>query len=365
MDTSIAFRVDASIAIGNGHLMRCLALADALQQRGARCLFICRNHAGHLVDLIADRGYSYIVLPNDNCSSQPAGDSPHSAWLGANWATDAEQTIQVLGQQSISWVVVDHYALDGRWEQALRSVCKRIMVIDDLADRPHDCDLLLDQNLNRETYTYAHLVNKKSLVLCGPEYALLRPEFGSWRQHSLVRRVSPELKHLLICMGGVDQGNATGQILDQLQQLSLPPELQVTAVLGEQAPWAAQVKSQVLAMSCTSRVLVGVDNMAELMAESDLAIGAGGSSAWERCALGLPSLTVVLAENQKSNALALQEAGAALMIPDINYVGQSIKSMIGSKDRLSVLSGMAIAASQLVDGAGISRVVPKLLKFDV
>ena len=358
----IAFRTDASIQIGTGHVMRCLTLADALRERGAQCSFICRQHPGNLVDLIKQRGHAVHTLPADDhryptTLAQPA----HAAWLGADWATDAEQTRQALGQENVDWLVVDHYALDRQWETALRPYARKIMVIDDLADRPHDGDLLLDQNLGRTKEDYAGLLKLGTRTLIGPQYALLRPEFAQWREYSLARRTQPQLKNLLITMGGVDNGNATGQVVDALKTCELPDDLNITIVMGPHAPWLTQVQALAISMPWPVKVLAGVSNMAQLMADSDLAIGAAGGTAWERCTLGLPTLLLVLAENQKSGALALQKAGAALMVQDIDELHDLLAPLTGIAGKPVALLQLSNAAASLTDGKGVMHVVQKML----
>ncbi len=330
----IAFRTDASLQIGTGHVMRCLTLADALRERGAQSTFICRPHAGHLLDLIQRRGHTAKALaPADDAFTAPA-DPTHAKWLGTDWASDAAQTQQALGEQVVDWLVVDHYALDRRWEQTMRPHTRRIMAIDDLADRPHDCDLLLDQNLGRQAKDYGGLLSRHTQTLIGPPYALLRPEFAQWRELSLHRRAQPQLKNLLITMGGVDQTNATGQVLDALTHCELPADLRITVVMGPTAPWLSQIQAQATAMPRPTQVLAGVSNMAQLMAESDLCIGAAGSTSWERCCLGLPAIQLVLADNQKEAALALTEMSAALSINLSTYFTTDLKLLIDCLDTL-------------------------------
>jgi UDP-2,4-diacetamido-2,4,6-trideoxy-beta-L-altropyranose hydrolase len=356
----IAFRADASLQIGTGHVMRCLTLADALRERGAQSTFICRPHAGHLLDLIKQRGHAAIALPSADDAFIAPADPFHAKWLGTDWASDATQTSQALGEPVVDWLVVDHYALDRRWEQALRSHTRRIMAIDDLADRPHDCDLLLDQNLGRQTQDYCGLLSPHTQTLIGPAYALLRPEFAQWREYSLQRRANPQIKNLLITMGGVDQTNATGQVLDVLTHCELPTELRITVVMGPHAPWLAQVQAQAAVMPRPSQVLAGVNNMAQLMAESDLCIGAAGGSAWERCALGLPTLVLILAANQHSGAMALQTHGAALFAADTQQLIAQMKELFTLKQS-AVLRKMSQTAAQLTHGDGVSQVVELLL----
>lgn len=357
----VSFRADASLQIGTGHVVRCLTLADALRERGARSTFICRPHAGHLLDLIKQRGHEAIALPPADEAFIAPADPFHAKWLGTDWASDATQTSQALGEQVVDWLVVDHYALDHRWEQALRSQARHIFTIDDLADRPHDCDLLLDQNLGRKAQDYCGLVSRHTQTLSGPAYALLRPEFAQWREYSLQRRTQPQLKNLLITMGGVDQNNATGQVLDALTRCELPADLRITVVMGPHAPWLAHVQTQAAVMPRPTEVLAGVSNMAQLMAESDLCIGAAGGSAWERCALGLPALVLILAANQHSGAMALQTHGAALFAADTQHLIAQIKELFTLEIRSSVLRKMSQTAALLTHGDGASQVVDLLL----
>lgn len=358
----IAFRTDASLQIGTGHVMRCLTLADALRVRGAQSTFICRPHAGHLLDLIQQRGHTAKALsPADDAFTAPA-DPCHAKWLGTDWASDAAQTQQALGDQVVDWLVVDHYALDRRWEQALRPHTRRILAIDDLADRPHDCDLLLDQNLGRQAKDYGGLLSQHTQTLIGPAYALLRPEFAQWREHSLQRRAQPQLKNLLITMGGVDQANATGQALDALTRCELPADLHITVVMGPTSAWLVQVQAQATAMPRPTKVLAGVNNMAQLMAESDLCIGAAGGSAWERCALGLPTLVLILAANQHSGAMALQSHAAAWVAADAQQLMAQLSALFNKETQTAALQKMSQAAAKLAKSNGASQVVELLLE---
>lgn len=361
----IIFRADASLQIGTGHIMRCLTLADALRERGARCCFVCRPHQGHLLPLITRRGHRALSLPrlqegyqhnySHNCTA-------HAHWLGTEWNTDAKDTQQALSAltvvEPVDWLVVDHYALDVCWEQALRPHAKRIMVIDDLADRRHDCDLLLDQNLGRSLQDYNGLLKDKTAALIGPQYALLRHEFAAFRAQSLTRRErGPDLRRLLISMGGVDKDNATSQVLSVLQGCTLPADFSATVVMGQHAPWLAQVEAQAAQMPWPTEVLVSVDNMAQLMADSDLAIGAAGGTAWERCCIGLPSLVFALANNQLSSAFALQKAGAAVVIESHRQLSSFMAPLQEREMAKKVLTKLSKAASLITDGQGCQRTV--------
>ncbi len=301
----VVFRVDASIEIGSGHVMRCLTLADALKNEGIECIFICRDHNGNMQSLIQNKGHSVILLSSvKEVSSRFTSQHPHQeylSWLGTFQEEDAQQTIaaiQTLTTSKLAWLIVDHYALNQEWERQLRPYCQKIMVIDDLADRFHDCDLLLDQTFGRDERDYQALVPEHCTILTGSYYALLRPEFAQWREYSLQRRQQPQLKQLLITLGGVDKDNITGQVLAALVNSHLPHHCKIIIVMGEHAPWLEIIRAQTQQLPWVIEVKVNISNMAELMANSDLCIGAAGSTTWERCCLGLPTIMLITAKNQ-------------------------------------------------------------------
>lgn len=366
----VAFRADASLEIGSGHVMRCLTLADALQAQGAQCHFLCREHPGHLCELIEARSYPVHRLPQEERDTDTAGtpfaesERAHAHWLGASWGEDAAVCQPLLAELSPAWLVVDHYALDHRWEIAVLDGIlgskPRLLVIDDLADRHHIADLLLDQNLGRQAEDYRGLVPEACQVLVGPRYALLRPEFREWREASLSRRArEPRLQCLLINLGGVDKDNVTGRVLDALSGCDLPADLQISVVLGASAPWRESVTAQAAAMPWPTEVVVNVSDMARRMAEADLAIGAAGSTSWERCCLGLPTLMVVLADNQREIADALAAKGAALPL-DSADLGASLLGQLAMLDAHGALTAMSLQAAVLVDGGGSDRVIMAL-----
>jgi UDP-2,4-diacetamido-2,4,6-trideoxy-beta-L-altropyranose hydrolase len=269
----------------------------------------------------------------------------------------------MIGSGLIDWLVVDHYALDIRWELAMRPRAKNIMAIDDLADRVHACDLLLDQNLGRKQQDYCDLLAGNTTTLIGPRFALLRPEFAALRSDSLTRRQHPlPLLHLLISMGGVDPHNATVKILDALQACDLPPDLRITVVMGPHAPWLAQVQEHAVQMPWRTEVLVGVSHMAELMRASDLAIGAAGSTSWERCCLGLPTIQIALANNQLPIAHALHDAGAALML-DHSEIPRGLPHLIAAACAPGRLQIMAKTCSRLTEGKGSELVASCMERF--
>lgn len=358
---NVVFRADASIDIGTGHVMRCLTLAEALREGGSHCRFVCRNHEGNLFRAIRNRGFDLAKLPVDPSDMQDRPDRlGYAGWLGANWQDDAQQTLRAIGEP-IEWLVVDHYAIDANWERMLRQVCKSIMTIDDLANRRHDCDLLLDQNLGRLVADYGNLVSADCNFLIGPQNALLRPEFAEWRTSSLGRRAAPSLKRLLISMGGIDKDNVTGKVLAALRRCLLPQSCEISVVMGSGAPALENVRNSVAEMPWETKVLVDVQNMAELLAGADLAIGAAGGSSWERCCLGLPAICIMLADNQREVASALQAAGAVLLLGDVATIEHELPQCFSEIGKQGKLLAMQEACSAITDGMGTGRVAQALL----
>lgn len=360
----IAFRVDASIQIGIGHVMRCITLAESLKKNGHNCFFLCRSLQGDLTSLIQSKGFTLFLLKTDQEKVwqryQSKNNNKYDDWLQVSWEIDAEQTEFVLKQFNVDWLIVDHYALDSKWEEKVAKFVKKIMVIDDLANRTHICNLLLDQTFGRKADSYSMLVPKTCEVICGSEYALLRPQFSELRHWSLQRREHPRLRKILISMGGVDKNNVSLRILKALTKCNLPNEIQVTVVLGFTSPWANSIRHQARLMPWETHVMIGVNDMANLMAQSDFAIGGAGSSSWERCCLGLPSITVILATNQIFISNVLLKAGASLSL-NADQISKNLPLKISLI--VNGMSVMSCAASSLVDGLGAGRVVDKLLRF--
>src|SRR5262245_42870234 len=290
--TSVAFRVDSSQQTGIGHLMRCLTLADGLRGQGAHTRFVCRHLPSHLADILREHGHECVPL------ARPAtpldADVGHAAWLGTGQAADAAETIDALADRSWDWIVVDHYALDARWEHTLQAGARHVLAIDDLADRLHDCDILLDQNFYADKDTrYAGKVPVACALLLGPRFALLREQFRQSREH-VAPRTGP-VRRLLVCYGGVDAENHTGRAIEALAKLN--GSLQVDVVIGANHAGRAHIEDACARLGYACHVQSR--HMAQLMAAADLSIGAGGSTTWERCSVGLPSIVFGLALNQQ------------------------------------------------------------------
>lgn len=311
----IVFRADAGLEIGTGHVMRCLTLATAVREKGMEAVFVSRANKGNIIQAIEDQGHQVAVLGKN--SQEPYGEHPappaHAGWLASDWRRDARTTYTVASEANAAWLVVDHYALDSAWEKLARPEGVRLMVIDDLADRPHLADILLDQNAGREASDYVDLVPVNCDLMIGPAYAILRPEFAKLRPQALSRRgnlARPE--SLLVTLGGTDSENVTCRVLDALEAAPAAAGLKISVIMGKSAPHIEAVRARAASMPMHVEVAVGVTDIADRMMQADLCIGAAGSTAWERCALGLPTLLLVLAENQRAGTMALVTSGAAL-----------------------------------------------------
>ena len=361
----VAFRADASLDIGTGHVMRCLTLADALSQKGAEIHFICRKHTGNLVSHIESKGYFVHAL---EVLETPISDSScadynkenllfHSHWLGSSQEEDAYDCKLILENIQPDWLIVDHYGIDKTWQVALKGIYKKLMVIDDLADRHHQCDLFLDQTYGRLAQDYQGLVPVTCQILLGSQYALLRPEFAQWREFSLKRRAQPQFKKILVTMGGVDPGNVTSRVLDALKICDLPKDMEIMVVMGVTAPHLEKLKNQAQTMPYKTQVKSSVENMAEIMANADLAIGAAGATTWERCCLGLPSILMVLAGNQKEIANLISEAGAAIKL-ELNELNDLCDCLYKSLNNLEKIS---LNSASITDGRGVNRIVENML----
>jgi len=350
--TYIAFRVDASNQIGTGHFMRCLTLAHALKKQGAHIYFICRDLPAYLSEMLNAKGIKYIPLSMDVIIDQ-FDELAHSSWLATSQTQDAQATVQALASQSWDWIIVDHYALDERWERAVRANCKKLMVVDDLADRQHDCDALLDQNFYADMQTrYLRKVPSHCQLFLGPRYALLREKFITLRDKVKVR--TGDVKKILVFFGGVDADNFTSLAIQALVELN--SKQQVDVVIGAQHPNREQIQQACINHGFICHVQT--TSMAELMAEADLAIGAGGSASWERCCLGLPGLLVAVAGNQVDIAKALDSIGACYYLGEKDAVNSgsvkhSINELLVAPDKVLSISQQAFS---LVDGLGVKRV---------
>ena len=313
----IVIRTDASKKIGSGHVMRCLMLAVSLRDSGENVEFVTRIHLGDMIKHISNKGFKVHTLPSSNTIQQIQNLDGYEEWLGVKQSIDANETIKEISNKGIDWLIIDHYALDFEWEKKLRPHAKKIMVIDDLANRIHDCDVLLDQNLFKNmSVRYQGKIPKNCVQLLGPEYALIHSDYAKSRKKVKPRRQSPQ--NILVFYGGVDQHNLTGLTLEALDLAGKSFD-RIDVVISKQNPNYKKVKDQINSMP-NVQLYSDLPSLALLMLKADLAIGAGGSTTWERLCLGLPTLVVTLADNQRIANSYLYQLGLINLIGDVETI---------------------------------------------
>jgi UDP-2,4-diacetamido-2,4,6-trideoxy-beta-L-altropyranose hydrolase len=325
----IAFRVDSSTIIGYGHVMRCLTLAHALVcevksvqkesvDEDLLISFLCRDQLGHSNQLIEDAHFNLLPLPPIEQKIDPQNTD---SWLGTGHEQDVLQCItQIKTSPPIDLLIVDHYAIDHHWHTLMKPYYQKLLVIDDLANRKLACDFLLDQTYNRDKESYQKLVSKHCQFLLGQNYILLRDEFSLLKtkaQRRRKERFNEEITalsstNILISMGGTDPDNLSQLALFAVGELiAIRPNITVNLVISSQSIHLAS-----LTLFCDqhpwANLIIDSKSMATLMLLAHVAIGASGGTAWERCCLGLPCLTIVNAENQQLIANNLAQAGAII-----------------------------------------------------
>jgi len=341
----IIFRVDASFLIGSGHVMRCLVLADALSKKGHQIQFACSPLEGDMRTVIRERGFNVITLAEPKQIIEPQYDADCKAWLQKSVAEDAKDFLAAI--KAADLVVTDHYAIDAEWQEKIVAVLDCfLLAIDDLG-RCHRADLVLDQTLGRNEIEYA---SSNTEVLVGSEYALLRTEFSDKREAALSRQLSVESLRVLVSMGGIDAPNATLKVLDTLY---CDVNAEFTVLLSPRAPHFQEVKEWCLARPNILHQEF-VSDMASLMLEHDIAIGAPGTTSWERACLGLPSIIIPLAENQQFICKQLVQHDAAIHI-DIGDIPSVLHDAFMRV--LKRWSQFKEANLALCDGRGARRVV--------
>lgn len=353
---NFVFRTDASKEIGTGHVMRCLTLADDLKSKGNDVTFICREHEGNLNNLIENRGFEVYRLSKPGDNFEPDNDLTHSSWLGDSWNNDFDETKSIIDKLKVKpeWLVIDHYAIDYRWESKIRPFVNNIFVIDDIADRNHDCDLLLDQNLVENMQNrYDEKVPESCRLLLGPEYALLQPIYAE-----LHERIPPRegpVKRILISFGGADNENITGLVLSVFISLNRP-DIEVDVVISDVSQYKSKIE-KLISNHDNIHLHGSLPTLAPLMAKADLAIGACGTTSWERLCLGLPAIVITLAENQTAIARGLHNEGLVKWLGDQKEVSEGdIKDSLLEILENGFKKETSITCKEAVDGIGTKRV---------
>lgn len=304
--------------------------------------------------MMAARGHELILLETVAGASFEGTGTPHREWLGVSQAEDAHQTIAALNGERCDWLIVDHYALDEDWESILRASATRILAIDDLADRQHDCDVLLDQNLylNAES-RYDGKVPQACRLLLGPRYALLREEFA--RARAVLKARSGAVHRILVFYGGVDATNRTEFAIEALIIATIHGAC-VDVVIGKDHPRRKQIEAACGAAAYALHIQTS--RMAELMSAADLGVGAGGSATWERCCVGLPTLANSVAGNQDNlvHDCALSGALYALDLDGARPedLALHVRALVANPLLRESISRKGM---EIVDGHGVRRVL--------
>jgi UDP-2,4-diacetamido-2,4,6-trideoxy-beta-L-altropyranose hydrolase len=357
---NVAMRVDAGDVIGLGHLMRCLTLADGLQGKGARVVFVSRPLEGNRLDLIASRGFEAAKLSRPRF---PIREQDYQTWAGAGWEEDARETREAIDGFGVipDWLVVDHYGLGEGWETSVRSTVGQILAIDDFVDRRHDCDILLNQSLINDAGSFEELqIPHHCVSMLGPRYALLQPAYGSLRSRTSARQ--GPIRRILVAFGGSDHRNLADMTLRAFLNLRRS-DVELDIVVGQNSGHVANL----LALKeghPNVRLHVDLPSLAPLMAEADLAVGAGGSTSWERLSLGLPSLIITVALNQVPIAEALDRRGLAKWLGHCDSVTLSkLQAALSAEIERGSDPEWSRRCLAAVDGNGVQRVVSAML-FD-
>lgn len=343
----VAFRVDASSYIGSGHVMRCLVIADALRNAGHVVEFWCLKLSGNLIDYIEKRGHDVGVLSASFEECIPNQDGDYLGWLQRPILVDAQDFIDCVGNVDI--LITDHYAIDYEWQKFVGSAlsCK-IVAIDDLC-RNHFADLVVDQTFGRKPTEYQGVAT----VLSGSDYALISPRFAHLREQAFGRSLTNTKPKVLITMGAVDIHNVTQRVLEKLLE---HVDAEFTVLLGQNSPHFETIKNYCADLEYVNHIDF-CDDMPCMMLDHDISIGAPGSTSWERACLGLPSIIIPIAENQKDVAKSLAENGAAILV-NVDTISQNLKAAYF--ELLENYSSYHQRSLAICDGLGVNRVVQEL-----
>jgi UDP-2,4-diacetamido-2,4,6-trideoxy-beta-L-altropyranose hydrolase len=334
---TLLIRADAGVNMGTGHAMRCLALAQAWQDSGGRCVFVMANSTSAVERRLKAEGIEVETLT-----------------VGVGSAEDAKQTVHIGGEQNADWIVVDGYQFDSAYQSAVRTAEFKLLLIDDnFRAGPYHADIVLNQNIHAKSGSYANCDSSTQFLL-GSRYVLLRKEFRPWRNWR--REISANGRRVLVTMGGSDPNNLTASVVDAIRKLSIP-NLETIVLVGGSNPHLSPIEKSI--QSDSTRVIIDAANVPELMAWADVAVSGAGTTLWEMCFLGLPGILLVLAENQEDVAATAGKMGIAwslgnAMDVSVPALAEKLAALLDSK---SSRMSQSKEGKKLVDGRGAERVV--------
>jgi UDP-2,4-diacetamido-2,4,6-trideoxy-beta-L-altropyranose hydrolase len=361
----IAIRVDSSVKIGTGHVMRCITLANSLRKNGAEVLFVCRKHDESMNQFIIGKGFNVeqLNISPKNIVENRTGKYNYKSMLEISEMEDAENTIEKIRYFKPNWVIVDHYSLGIKWEQIIKKYTNKIFVIDDIANRRHDCDVLLDQNLYENMHSrYDNLIPEGCKKLLGPKYALLRSEFINHRKN--VQITNEDINSVFIFFGGTDHLNLTEITLRSLMEKKLS-HLTFNVVIGKDNPNKVSIQ-KFSALHKNINLIIQTNEIGSIMAKSDIAIGSGGSAIWEICCLGLPSFIISFADNQLESVRHLSKNNIIEYHCHFDelkpaFLNQSFYKFITNNSKINLIRKQCFG---VVDGLGKRRIIKEFSFHD-
>ena len=351
-------RADSGEDIGFGHISRCLTLAKALKNNGVDVCFVCKNHDGNSIGIIKKENIKVYLIPLSE--TQSIKKINYSGCIGPSVKEDALQTIEVVKKYKPDFLIIDHYGIDIIWQRILKPFVKIIMVIDDIADRSHECDILLDQNWypNSEK-RYKELVPKNCVLFLGPKYALIKPEFSNY--HDFCRKIRREIGRIFIFFGGSDNFNLSSMALKVLTK-KIFKNIHIDIVLGESNPSIQEINALASRRKKT-KVYIQTSAMEKIMSKCDLAIASGGVNTWERLCLGLNSLVITVAENQIESMKNLDNHGVVKLIGHANEINEEL--FFEKVYEFIISKNFKKKKNKIIDcdGKGANRVASMLLNY--
>jgi len=361
----ILFRVDASTHIGAGHLMRCLALALHMKEKGFDVAFVMRHFSGELSHVVKQHGIKVHMLPTGESVFEGNHHCQYGPWLGVDYCDEIEQVKRIVTRLKPLWVVVDHYGIDKQWHEKIQALNCRLLVIDDLADRHITSDIVVDQNyLPHYETRYENLTPNCTTVLLGPKFALLRQEFLEIKTSAPIFDKRIDTQIIGICFGGSDLSNETMKALQGLLIVGIN-DFTINVIVGSNYHHLKALKA-VISEHENISLFIQINNVASHMAQAFLMIGAVGTMTWERCCTGTPSIVASIADNQIPAANYMAQQGNHSYVGHFNQTtsldyATALSVMMPNKEKLMKQHNQI---KELVDGLGVSRVANMMMHFN-
>jgi len=341
MKKNLFIRVDASPEIGIGHIMRCLTLAQELKNNFDKIIFLTRKDSGDFTETIMKNEFEVIFIPTNNDS-------------------DIIKNIVTTNSENKNFLLIDHYDVDSNFESSLKNIFEKIFVIDDLANRKHDCDLLIDQNYYRDlNHRYKKLIQNDTITLLGSKYAIIRPEFRNINKKTIKK--NSQIKKILVSFGGSDPTNECKKALDALCSIE-NNQFEIVAIVGIYNNKFERLKKLYEKYS-NIKIYRHVNDLSQLMLNSDLFIGAGGTTTWERFYMGLPSIVTIISDDQKESIEFLSDMGHVINLGLAKNV--TMKTYIQTLQKLNsdLIYNMSLNNQKLVDGNGSNRIKRQIIEL--